>query len=53
MINYDYDSFSHCHLTDIFFRFSGGSKRVKDANIVKSNRIALYSYCLLKTCVIE
>ena len=25
----NYDSFSHCHLTDIFFRFSRGSKRVK------------------------
>ena len=24
----DYDSFSRCHLTDIFFRFSRGSKRV-------------------------
>ena len=26
----DYDSFSRCHLTDIFFRYSRGSKRVKD-----------------------
>ena len=25
----DYDSFSRCHLTDIFFRFSRGRKRVK------------------------
>ena len=25
----DYDSFSRCHLTDIFFCFSRGSKRVK------------------------
>ena len=25
----DYDSFSRCHLTDIFFSFSRGSKRVK------------------------
>ena len=25
----DYDNFSRCHLTDIFFRFSRGSKRVK------------------------
>ena len=25
----DYDSFSCCHFTDIFFRFSRGSKRVK------------------------
>ena len=25
----DYDSFSRCHLTDIFFRFSSGSKRLK------------------------
>ena len=25
----DYDSFSRCHLTDIFFRYSRGSKRVK------------------------
>ena len=25
----DYDSFSHCHLTDIFFRYFRGSKRVK------------------------
>ena len=25
----DYDSFSHCHHADIFFRFSRGSKRVK------------------------
>ena len=24
----DYDSFSRCHLADIFFRFSRGSKRV-------------------------
>ena len=24
----DYDSFSRCHLTDIFFPFSSGSKRV-------------------------
>ena len=30
MINYDYDSFSHCHLTDIFFRYFRGSKRVKE-----------------------
>ena len=28
----DYDSFSHCHLTDIVFRYSRGSKRVKEAN---------------------
>ena len=26
----DYDSFSRCHLTDIFFRFSHGSERVKN-----------------------
>ena len=25
----NYDSFSHCHLTDIFFRYSRGSERVK------------------------
>ena len=25
----DYDSFSHCHLTDIFFRYFRASKRVK------------------------
>ena len=25
----DYDSFSRCHPTDLFFRFSRGSKRVK------------------------
>ena len=25
----NYDSFLHCHLTDIFFRYSRGSKRVK------------------------
>ena len=29
LIMIDYDSFSRCHLTDIFFRFSRGSKRVK------------------------
>ena len=26
----DYDSFSHCHLTDIFFHYFRGSKRVKN-----------------------
>ena len=29
----DYDSFSRCHLTDIFFRHSHGSKRVKKFSI--------------------
>ena len=29
LIVIDYDSFSRCHLTDIFFRYSRGSKRVK------------------------
>ena len=29
----DYDSFSRCHLTDIFFRYSRGSKRVKLKNL--------------------
>ena len=24
----DYDNFSHCHLTDIFFRYFRGSERV-------------------------
>ena len=30
MINYDYESFSHCHLTDIFFAIHAESERVKD-----------------------
>ena len=33
MINYD--SFSRCHLTDIFFRFSRGSKRVNTGPATK------------------
>ena len=32
----NYDSFSHCHLTDIFFRYSRGSKRVNRPFSVKS-----------------
>ena len=38
----DYDSFSHCHLTDIFFRYLRGSKRVK---FVK------YIFVLSSTCI--
>ena len=34
MINYDYDSFSHCHLTDIFFRYFRGSQRVNSSIIL-------------------
>ena len=30
----DYDSFSRCHPTDIFFRFSRGSKRVKVKDVI-------------------
>ena len=30
----DYDRFSRCHLTDIFFRFSRGSKSLKDYLVV-------------------
>ena len=30
IIMIDYDSFSHCHLTDIFFRYSLESERVKE-----------------------
>ena len=26
----DYDSFSRCHLTDIFFAFHAGAKELKD-----------------------
>ena len=37
----DYDSFSRCHLTDIFFyRFSHGSKRAK-GYIVGSRKVRL------------
>ena len=32
----DYDSFSHCHLTDNFFRYFRGSKRVKFTTISRS-----------------
>ena len=39
----DYDSFSLCHLTDIFFRYSRGSKRVKlydrDGEIILSSKL--------------
>ena len=28
MINYDYDSFLHCHLTDIFFAIFAGAKKL-------------------------
>ena len=37
----DYDSFSRCHLTDIFFRFSRESKRV---NIPKTNFMLIDNY---------
>ena len=37
----DYDSFSCCHLTDIFFRFSRGSERV---NLYFSSK-TLIVYC--------
>ena len=32
----DYDSFSRCHLTDIFSRYFRGSKRVKEATCCPS-----------------
>ena len=34
----DYDSFSRCHLTDIFFRFSRVSKRVKGRHFFNNLR---------------
>ena len=34
----DYDSFSLCHLKDIFFRFSRGSKRVKAESLLANLR---------------
>ena len=37
----DYDSFSRCHLTDIFFRFSRGSKRVKPIWLLNSIKLIL------------
>ena len=40
----DYDSFSRCHLTDIFFRFSRRSKRVK---IEKMNFLDFSCRCFL------
>ena len=41
MINYDYDSFLHCHLADIFFRYFRGSKRVKfGGNLIARKRLA-------------
>ena len=30
IIMIDYDSFSHCHLTDIFFAFHAGAKELKE-----------------------
>ena len=38
------------HIRKHFMLFSAAKR--KDANIVKLNGIALYSYCLLKSCVI-
>ena len=41
----DYDSFSRCHLTDIFFRFSRGRKRVK-TSINAAVTASLYKHLL-------
>ena len=45
----DYDSFSHCNLMDIFFRFSRGSKRVKIRNskdpiLLKTEEISIMKW---------
>ena len=37
----DYDSFSRCHLTEIFFRFSRGSKRVNGDSQIKKKEACL------------
>ena len=44
-LNLDY------HIRIYFILFP--SATLKDENIVKLNRIAIYSYCLFTTCVIE
>ena len=41
----------HHHICIYFMLFSAATP--KDTNIVIINEIVLYSYCLLKTCVIE
>ena len=33
MVNYDYDSFLHCHLTDIFFAIHAGAKELNDSKL--------------------
>ena len=38
----DYDSFPRCHLTDIFFRFSRGSKRVNPNLGIGSSVVFLF-----------
>ena len=43
MINYDYDSFSRCHLRDIFFRFSRGSVTVKHGGHSQSSDVVRWS----------
>ena len=40
----DYDSFLHCHLTDISFRHFRGSERVKE----KGDVMSCGSYCGVK-----
>ena len=41
----DYDSFLHCHLTDIFFRYFRGSERVKFCVLVINQSILLTLSC--------
>ena len=39
----DYDSFSRCHLTDIFFRFSRGAKELIDQPLADPFRKLLFA----------
>ena len=48
----DYDSFSRCHLTDIFFRFSRGSKRVK-IDQSETTKSQMFSTSLRLTVVVK
>ena len=37
----DYDSFSRCHLTDIFFAFHAGAKELKESAVLISRKAIL------------
>ena len=49
----NYDSFSHCHLTDIFFAIHAGAKELMFTDDFYSTNTLLHNLTLLKVIVGE